>query len=251
MLFAWWLALLVCVHRSGRLLALEVVLKKQHYLQACVQSSLLLYWGWYWPPVYAFLPFILAQLVFAYAFDMLLVWSRRDTYTLGFAPFPVVVSINLFLWFKPDWFYLQFGLVALGLAAKGADPLEPGRADGAHLQSVVISTGGVSIVLLAWQERHHLGADDREVRNSIRRTCTWCCFCSACPDSSLRGNFDDDVGRRVDVPVRARVLRMTGIYFSTIRTFRFRCSWECICCYDPATSSPHRAGAHYMARCMG
>jgi hypothetical protein len=49
---------------------------------------------------------------------MLLVWSRRDVYTLGFAPFPVVVSINLFLWFKPDWFYLQFGLVALGLAAK-------------------------------------------------------------------------------------------------------------------------------------
>jgi hypothetical protein len=68
--------------------------------------------------VYAFAPFILAQLVFAYAFDMLLVWSRRDNYTLGFAPFPVVVSINLFLWFKPDWFYLQFGLVALGLAAK-------------------------------------------------------------------------------------------------------------------------------------
>jgi len=117
-LFAWWLALRVGVGRSGRVLTLEVVLKKQHYLQACIQSSLLLYWGWYWPPVYAFLPFILAQLVFAYAFDMLLVWSRRDTYTLGFAPFPVVVSINLFLWFKPDWLYLQFGLVALGLAAK-------------------------------------------------------------------------------------------------------------------------------------
>ena len=117
-LFSWWLALLIGVHRSGRVLNFEVVLKKQHYVQASIQSSLLLYWGWYWPPVYAFLPFILAQLVFAYAFDMLLVWSRRDTYTLGFAPFPVVVSINLFLWFKPDWFYLQFGLVALGLAAK-------------------------------------------------------------------------------------------------------------------------------------
>jgi len=117
-LFSWWLALLIGVHRSGRVLNFEVVLKKQHYSQVSIQSSLLLYWGWYWPPVYAFLPFILAQLVFAYAFDMLLVWSRRDTYTLGFAPFPVVVSINLFLWFKPDWFYLQFGLVALGLAAK-------------------------------------------------------------------------------------------------------------------------------------
>src|SRR5579864_2255147 len=117
-LCAWNAVLLVSTRRSGRTLALEVVLKKQHYLQACVQGSLLAYWGWYWPPVYAFAPFILAQLVFAYAFDMLLVWSRRDTYTLGFAPFPVVVSINLFLWFRPDWFYLQFVMVALGLAAK-------------------------------------------------------------------------------------------------------------------------------------
>ena len=49
---------------------------------------------------------------------MLLCWSRRDTYTLGFGPFPVIFSINLFLWFKPDWFYLQFVMVALGFAAK-------------------------------------------------------------------------------------------------------------------------------------
>ena len=117
-LCVWNAVLLVWVRRGKRALKLEVVLKKQHYLQACVQGSLLAYWGWYWPPVYAFVPFILAQLVFAYAFNMLLVWSRRDTYDFGFAPFPVVISINLFLWFKPDWFYLQFGLVALGLAAK-------------------------------------------------------------------------------------------------------------------------------------
>jgi hypothetical protein len=96
----------------------QIVLRKQHYLQACAQGSVLVYWGWYWPQVYAFAPFILAQLLFAYAFDMLLGWSRRDTYTLGFAPFPVVFSINLFLWFKPEWFYLQFAMVALGLAAK-------------------------------------------------------------------------------------------------------------------------------------
>ena len=61
---------------------------------------------------------IVAQLIFAYAFDMLLVWSRRDTYTVGFGPFPVIFSINLFLWFKPDWFYLQFLIVAVGFAAK-------------------------------------------------------------------------------------------------------------------------------------
>jgi hypothetical protein len=115
---AWNALLFVWSRRSGRTLALEVVLKKQHYAQACAQVSVFLYWGWYWHPVYAFAPFILAQLAFAYAFDMLLCWSRRDTYTLGFGPLPVIFSINLFLWFKPDWFYLQFAMVAVGLAAK-------------------------------------------------------------------------------------------------------------------------------------
>ena len=103
---------------SKRRFEIEVVLRKQHYLQASAQGSVLLYWGWYWPQVYDSALFIIAQLFFAYAFDMLISWSRRDTYTLGFGPFPVIFSINLFLWFKPDWFYLQFAMVALGLAAK-------------------------------------------------------------------------------------------------------------------------------------
>jgi hypothetical protein len=111
LLFMW-------ARRGRRVLRLEVVIKRQHYLQACAQFSVLLYWGWYWREVYSSLYLILAQLVFAYAFDMLLAWSRRDTYTLGFAPFPVIFSTNLFLWFKPDWFYLQFLMVAVGLAAK-------------------------------------------------------------------------------------------------------------------------------------
>ena len=37
---------------------------------------------------------------------------------LGFGPFPIIFSINLFLWFKDDWFYLQFAMVALGFLAK-------------------------------------------------------------------------------------------------------------------------------------
>src|SRR5438132_2458318 len=117
-LCAWNAVLLIWSRRRGRTLNLEVVPRKQHYLQACAQGSVLLYWGWHWAPVYEFGHLILAQLVFAYAFDMLLCWSRRDTYTLGFAPFPVIFSINLFLWFKPDWFYLQLLMVALGFAAK-------------------------------------------------------------------------------------------------------------------------------------
>ena len=114
-----WNALLVARARHrNRALTMEVVLRKQHYLQACAQGSVLLYWGWHWQPVYDHAPLIVAQLLFAYAFDILLNWSRRSTYTLGFGPFPVIFSINLFLWFRPDWFYFQFVMVAVGFAAK-------------------------------------------------------------------------------------------------------------------------------------
>ncbi len=113
-LAVWW----VLVGPWNRTLKIDVVLRKQHYMQMLAQGSVFLYWGWYWPPVYSWGHLIAAQLVFAFAFDMLLQWSRRDEYTLGFAPVPVVFSINLFLSFKPEWFYLQFVLVGLGLAAK-------------------------------------------------------------------------------------------------------------------------------------
>ena len=117
-LLIWNAWLFFWTRRTGRVLTVDLVVRKQHALQACAQAAVLIYWGWYWREVYASAYLILAQLLFAYAFDLLLGWSRRDSYTLGFAPFPIVFSINLFLGFKPDWFYLQFLMVALGLAAK-------------------------------------------------------------------------------------------------------------------------------------
>ena len=70
-------------------------------------------------PVFDSIHLIAAQILFAYGVDLLLVWSRRDRYTLGFRSFPVIFSINLFLWFKPDWFTtFQFLMVALGFAAR-------------------------------------------------------------------------------------------------------------------------------------
>jgi TPR repeat protein len=101
-----------------RAVGLQVVLRKQHYLQACAQLSVYLYWGWYWREVYHSAHLIAAQILFAYAFDVLLAWSRGGKYVLGFGPFPIIFSINLFLWFKPDWFYLQFLMVAVGFLAK-------------------------------------------------------------------------------------------------------------------------------------
>jgi hypothetical protein len=109
------------MHASGaasRGRSIEIVLRKQHYIQAVVQGSVYVYWGYHWRPVYDHAPLLLGQLLFAYAFDMLLAWSRREKYTLGFGAFPIVFSTNLFLWFKDDWFYLQFLMIAVGFLGK-------------------------------------------------------------------------------------------------------------------------------------
>src|SRR5207249_8056080 len=117
-LLAWSAVLFGSAWCRRRRLTLEFVPRPQHYLQACLQTAIFAYWGWYWRQVYDSYYLVIAQLVFAYAFDLLLSWSRRDHYRLSFLPFPIVFSTNLFLWFKPEWFYFQFMMLALGFAAK-------------------------------------------------------------------------------------------------------------------------------------
>jgi hypothetical protein len=63
-------------------------------------------------------PLIGAQLAFAFAFDALLAWSRAIPTRSALDRSRLFFSTNLFLWFKPDWFYLQFLMVAVGFAAK-------------------------------------------------------------------------------------------------------------------------------------
>jgi hypothetical protein len=92
--------------------------RRQHYIQSFCQLSVYAYWGWYWAPVYDYFPLLIGQLVFAYVFDILLAWSRGEDYQVGMGPFPIILSTNLFLWFKDDWFALQFLLVAVGFLGK-------------------------------------------------------------------------------------------------------------------------------------
>jgi hypothetical protein len=113
-----WVILRYRVRRDQRQLSYRWLPRPVHYVQFCMHSSIYAYWGWYWPPVYHFVPLILAQLTFAYALDMLVSWFRRNEYILGFGPVPIVLSTNLFLWFKDDWFYLQFLLIATGVLGK-------------------------------------------------------------------------------------------------------------------------------------
>ena len=115
---AWNAVLIAQTAKMSRVLGLHIVLRKQHYVQACAHSAILLYWGWYWRPVYDAAYLIAAQIVFAYGFDLLLTWSRGDVYALGFGPLPIVFSTNLFLWFRQEWFFWQFVMLAIAFGAK-------------------------------------------------------------------------------------------------------------------------------------
>uniref|UniRef100_Q02D68 Sel1 domain protein repeat-containing protein n=1 Tax=Solibacter usitatus (strain Ellin6076) TaxID=234267 RepID=Q02D68_SOLUE len=112
------LAVYVRASRAGRVLRIEVSPRKVHYVQLAMHTSIYIYWGWYWREVYHYAPLIAAQIVFFYALDMLVCWWRRDTFILGFGPFPIVLSTNLFLWFHDDWFYLQFLMIATAVLFK-------------------------------------------------------------------------------------------------------------------------------------
>jgi hypothetical protein len=111
-LAVFFLILRASVQRTGRVLSYEFVPNRVHYVQLMMHSSIFVYWGFYWDAVYHQIPLILAQVAFLYALDMLVCWSRRDKWILGFAPFPIVFSTNLFLWFRDDWFWLQFLMIA-------------------------------------------------------------------------------------------------------------------------------------------
>ena len=115
---AWTLLMAATQRASGRRLELSVGLRAQHYIQACCQLAVFAYWGWYWRPVYDMAVLFAAQVAFAYAFSMLLTWSRARRYVLGFGPVPIILSINLFLWFRDEWYGLQFLMIGVGFLGK-------------------------------------------------------------------------------------------------------------------------------------
>jgi TPR repeat protein len=117
-LLAWYAVLWQRARAAGTPLRIEISLRPQHYLQAIAHTSIFVYWGMYWPPIQDAAVLIAAQIVFAYAFDMLLSWSRKNEFVLGFGPFPIIYSTNLFLRYRDDWFYMQFLMVAVGFLAK-------------------------------------------------------------------------------------------------------------------------------------
>jgi TPR repeat protein len=106
------------VGSSGRVLHYDFVPQKAHWVQMIMQGMIYLYWGLYWDHVFPFLPFIAAQILFVYTLDMLITYSRRDNWVLGFGPMPIILSTNLFIWFRDDWFAFQFVLISIGVLGK-------------------------------------------------------------------------------------------------------------------------------------
>lgn len=117
-LVLWQLALFCAGRYRGVRLTVGRNVKKAHFAQLCAQSGVYVYWGLYWTPVREHVPLIVVQLLFAYALDMVLTWTRGRVWNVGFGPFPIILSINLFLWFREQYFYLQFFLVLLTYLAK-------------------------------------------------------------------------------------------------------------------------------------
>jgi hypothetical protein len=115
---AWSLVLAIVARRSGRLFRVERSIVRAHWVQACAQSTILAYWGWYAPAVYEQIPLIVGQLLFVYALDALLTWSRGQTWRIGFGPLPIILSTNLLLWFRDDWYWMQFAMIAAGVLGK-------------------------------------------------------------------------------------------------------------------------------------
>lgn len=112
------IALFASLPAAGRMLRVEILLRRPHLIQTPLQILLYCYWGLYWPDVGRYVPFLLAQLVFAWALEMLLSWFRYRCWRFGLGPVPVILSLNLFLWMKEEYAICQFGLIVLAYAGR-------------------------------------------------------------------------------------------------------------------------------------
>lgn len=119
LLLLWALGLWWSLRRRSLHLRPEVDFKPTHLLPALLQIAFLTYWGFYFAGVGEHLPYLLAQVAFAYAFDALLSASRNDGhFKIGAGVLPVVGSANLFVWYGGTDAWLGYVTVALAIASK-------------------------------------------------------------------------------------------------------------------------------------
>ena len=114
----WTGAIYLLRRKDDQALHFSARLAAPHYVQACLHGTIYIFWGFYWELVGHNAMHLVGQILFAYTFEGLLAWSRGKAWRLGFGPFPIVFSTNLFLTFKDEWFVYQFLLIAVVFLAK-------------------------------------------------------------------------------------------------------------------------------------
>lgn len=128
---------------------------RAHYVQSCVQISIYAYWGWYWREVYHEIPLIVAQILFLYIVDALISWSRGRGWRLGFGVLPIIFSINLFIWFRDDYYIFQFVMVALAAFGKEFIKWEREGRRTHIFNPSAFALGVVSLVLITTKTTHY------------------------------------------------------------------------------------------------
>jgi hypothetical protein len=117
-LLVTWVGVLVRRDSFAPPAVTHATIKFTHILPAVLQMVLFAYWACHWPEVIEHLPVIAIQLAVAYAIDVLLAWTLRRPYSPSLGPLPIVLSINLFVWFLPGEILLYALVVAIALSSK-------------------------------------------------------------------------------------------------------------------------------------
>ena len=92
--------------------------KPAHLVQSLAQASVYFYVALFWDGIREQAPYILLQLVFAHLFYFALTYWRERKIRYGLSMFPIVLSINLFIWFYPRYFIFHLLMVAAAILAK-------------------------------------------------------------------------------------------------------------------------------------
>ncbi len=118
LLGTWQVIVYLMQWPSGRAFRVEPFFQSTHCVQGFLQAAIFVYLALYWGEIWTYTPLIIAQAIVGYLCDMLLSWSRGRTARMGLGIAPIILSTNLFLWFKEEYFYLQLLMVALAFFAK-------------------------------------------------------------------------------------------------------------------------------------
>lgn len=120
---------------------IQLHVRMPHLVQLSVQLCVFLYWQLYFPDARTQLAVLFELAVFGFAVDAAASFARYRSWRVTLGPIPVVLSANLFVWFRGPDAWVSYVIVALGVASKHL--LQRG---GRHIFNP--SAFGVSVVAL-------------------------------------------------------------------------------------------------------